>query len=384
MPNRKALIVGIDRYVVGRNNLNSCVKDATTFEALLRKSYNFEVRTLHDEEATLASIRQNLDWLFQNAQGDDRLVLYYSAHGYQFREGENLEECLITHDSQFFRDDELASRTKGLPGDVLTCVFDTCHSGGQWKVLVVGGEAEVALTKAWRPTEEQYEEVRAAIENQQVKNFKFFGVPPTNDPAVLNKGFALDGGAADKALGDEQGQLEMRGLLLAACLEDERAVAGTQRTDGLSAYTFFLTKALQELGPETSTAQLQNKTRELLKNQGFAQTPFLKEPATSPGLASRSFLTLQQPKEPTKPIAATPSALSDDIAAAIRDALSQVLKEPQMTTMTQPAPAPVQQEQQKFLEILIPAGIAIASELLKQYQPGVLPMAPPTQPTQQE
>jgi hypothetical protein len=348
MASRKALVVGIDKYTDPRNNLNSCVNDATRAAALFRDSYGFEVRNLHDEQATLAKLRENLDWLFQNATGDDCLVLYYSAHGFQFPEGGNLEECLITHDVQFFRDNELASRTQGLPSGILTCIFDTCHSGGQFKALFLPDDStvELVMTKAWQPTAEQSEQLKEAAGT--VKTFKFFGAAPTSDPEVAAKGFALDGDEPTKA-GDELGQLEMKGLLLAACLEDETALAGSAKTDGLSAYTFFLLKALQEVGLQSSADRLHSRATDLLKVQGFRQTPFLKVPVSSPNMASQTFLTLQAAK------AATPAdGLVDALTEAIREALSNLGKEFKMTTTSVGAAPTLDQDTEKFLSFLGP------------------------------
>jgi len=290
---RKALLAAIDHYPNPANNLPSCLNDAKAFERTLRASYGFSdpnIRTLLDEQATLANVEAALDWLFAGAGPDDRLVFYFSGHGFQVRRGENLDEVLCVHD-KFLFDDALSQRTQALPPGVFTLVSDSCHSGGMYKILVGfdGVDSiQVAQTKVLRvppPAEEE----KAFVSPADVRSLRYrpFGARAGSLAAIakrfdmpLPKGF------------DEGGQTAMNGLLLSACLENETASASTPKTDGKSAFTFALLQQLDALGFNVSNRRLVEGVTASLRQLGFRQTPVMMEPQAPPGLGDRSFLSL--------------------------------------------------------------------------------------------
>jgi hypothetical protein len=99
MASKRALLVAINDYGSQQNNLPSCLEDATRFRSLLSERYGFtDFHELYDGEATVANVEAGLGWLFENVAEDDRLVFYYSGHGFQQPKGENLEECLVHGD----------------------------------------------------------------------------------------------------------------------------------------------------------------------------------------------------------------------------------------------------------------------------------------------
>ena len=148
MPKRKALLVALDQYPNPANNLPSCVNDAIAFQQAIQSTYGFnDIRRLDNSEATLGNVESGLDWLFNGAAADDRLVFFFSGHGYQVQRGQNLDEVLCLYD-QFLFDDVLSAKTQSLPPGVFTLVSDSCHSGGMYKVMSVDGATiEVAQTK---------------------------------------------------------------------------------------------------------------------------------------------------------------------------------------------------------------------------------------------
>ncbi|WP_043838492.1 caspase family protein [Muricoccus aerilatus] len=289
----KALIAAIDHYPNPRNNLPSCLADAAAFERTLRGAFGFtETPMLLDHMATLSNVRSGLNWLFSGAGPNDRLVFYFSGHGYQARNGQDLDEVLCLYD-QFLFDNELSERTRSLPPGVFTMISDSCHSGGLYKVMF-GDEMEdlshLAQTKVLRvPPLEQ--EDKAFVHPVDVRSLRYrpFGALPRS-PAALSKRFGLP---MPKGY-DEGGQLAMNGLLLSACLEDETASASTPKTNGLSAFTYALLQQLGTLGPRVSNQRLMEATTATLKQLGFRQTPVLMEPTAPPGIAGRSFLLLEE------------------------------------------------------------------------------------------
>lgn len=303
----KALLAAIDHYPDPRNNLPSCLADATAFERVLRNTYGFtEIGVLRDDLATLANVESGLNWLFSGADLNDRLVFFFSGHGYQVRRGQNLDEVLCLYD-EFLFDDILSQRTQSLPPGTFTMVSDSCHSGGMYKVMFAPGgddSVEIAQTKVLRVPPEKQED-KAFVHPADIRTLRYrpFGAPRMSLPAIAKRfGMPLPKGF------DEGGQLAMNGLLLSACLEDETASASTARTNGLSAFTFALLQQLTALGPQTSNRRLIEETTTLLKSLGFRQTPVLMEPAAPAGLGDRSFLTL----EPTEAKSSADSSSSDE------------------------------------------------------------------------
>ena len=152
MATNRALLVAINNYGSQQNNLPSCLEDAARFRSLLEERYGFDQFTeLYDGDATVANVEQGLTWLFEDVAPDDRLVFFYSGHGYQQPNGENLEECLVLSNMEFLFDDRLSELSQTAPPGVLTVVFNSCFSGGMEKQVGADGRIEIARTKAWVP-----------------------------------------------------------------------------------------------------------------------------------------------------------------------------------------------------------------------------------------
>jgi uncharacterized caspase-like protein len=128
----KALVVGINDYDSPQSNLPSCLADAKAFTKILVEEYNFkpgDIRSLYDTDATRARVEQELDWLFDDAEEEDRLVFYCSGHGYTTYVNGDMEEYLVLRDG-LWQDDKLSKMTQNLPEGVLTVILDSCFAGG--------------------------------------------------------------------------------------------------------------------------------------------------------------------------------------------------------------------------------------------------------------
>lgn len=291
---RRLLTIGIDEYKSPRNNLNSCVNDAKTVEALLHDQYGFtDIRRMYNADASLDNVRSHLDWLVSGCTPEDRLVYYHSSHGARIPVGPIVEEVLVMHDEQFLFDNELSERTQGLPPGVLTCWFDTCHSGGMDKlVMFTDGQLELVRGKVWIPDEP----LSMTLANRTDIQVKLFAAPVTNEAASLEKGFAPGAGDGERSLAksvdDEQGQVEMNGLLVSAALAEETALAATSRTSGLSVFTFYMIEALKRLGRERSAVELRAEADRQIKAVGYRQTPVVKAPSRTPDLGGQIFIAM--------------------------------------------------------------------------------------------
>ncbi|WP_437913756.1 caspase family protein [Sorangium sp. So ce302] len=298
MASKRALLTAINNYGSEDNNLPSCLEDAAKFRSLLSERYGFsEFKELYDGDATVANVEEGLAWLFENVGPDDRLVFFYSGHGFQQPRGENLEECLVLGDMQFLFDNRLSELSQTAPPGVLTVVLDSCFSGGMQKQVAMGGRVELVRSKAWSPPPDVQQEQKSLIGRPLVPR-PFGSVQIASDAGVKRLVLGREAIAAGKAAapgeggGDETDQLTFNGLLLSACSENETAAASTSATEGLSAFSSALQQVLGAAGDEPSIAEVHEGVRAKLQEMGFRQTPLLKVPAEPAGLAESSFLTL--------------------------------------------------------------------------------------------
>jgi hypothetical protein len=178
---------------------------------------------------------------------------------------------------------------------VLTVVLDSCFSGGMRKPIALGDGVEIARTKLWVPPPDM-SAAKSLTGGPLVP--RPFGSSPITDPAAVKRlvlgaqaGPDVKAGGSQAAGEDESGQLQLNGLLLSACSENETASAATSATEGMSAFTYALMRALPASG-EISVTQLYEAAGAQLAEAGFQQTPLLKVPASPAELASSSFVTL--------------------------------------------------------------------------------------------
>jgi hypothetical protein len=312
MPQKRALVVAVNDYGgTGSNNLPSCINDANAFvEEVLKRMYQFnagDIRALHDADATINNVETELDRLTKDATPDDRLVFYFSGHGFTQLVDNVMEEFLVLRESAgpaLYGDNQFVAKVKDLPTGVFTAVLDMCFSGGAFKNLTLDAfgtvKFEPTLVKAlpYPPEKDQQKEKSFAIDAGPVA-YKRFGCVKTERPSVLAKVFTPEAAlalGAPKALAlsdiTEAPQPEMSGVLISACLETETASASNSLTRGLSAFTFGMLEALKSPSTPRSATGVFNVTAAQLQSLGFRQTPMLLERAVPGNLAQRGFITL--------------------------------------------------------------------------------------------
>lgn len=358
---KKALLVAINDYGHPANNLPSCVADAQAMADLFETRFGInDTKQLFDKEATLEAVEEGLDWLFQDATKDDRLIFYFSGHGYQAPKGTTLDEVLVLRENKFLPDDRLSSLSQGVPEGTLTVILDSCFSGGLDKVpIFFDDRVELAIPKRWTPTDPDM--LTAEVKSfKRVKNYRPFGCEPIN--GIKRKSFKLSskGLSVNPASPDEVAQPRLNGLLLSACLETETASASTSKTDGLSAFTYGIITSLKDLPGNCSNISLMEAAASQLSTLSFRQTPVLKEPPAPPNIAKRSFITFDEAA--SKPGAASHVASPAEIIESI---FRLFLKQGEGEKMTG---TPIYgSSQDKGLLDLLPVLINVLS---KDYQPG--------------
>ena len=151
MQNRRALIIGIDKYpnLSEQAQLAGCVSDARQVARLLEERFGFpasQMTMLLDEQATRDGILAAMDALAKQVKENDAVVIHYSGHGSQrpaltqdISRASLMEETLVAHDSghddphpnqdisSLELRDWIAGMTKVTPN--VTLILDCCHSG---------------------------------------------------------------------------------------------------------------------------------------------------------------------------------------------------------------------------------------------------------------
>lgn len=358
MPRIEALIVGINDYGDPRNNLNSCVADAAAMEGILREVYGFQrVTTLLDGDATIAGVDAALTALLAGATPEDRLVFFYSGHGYQVQKGESREEVLALRDG-FYEDERLIAKTQALPPGVLTVILDSGFSGRVDKILIPGPDGfDVALSKVWRPDEETVRRESEELLKATRVVFKGFGRAPAVMPAAVAHAFMMEapffplpGGilrgpqppsaalpditvkpapaqpsdkdaaasgekkrragmpaqppveaAARATPPSEEGQVQINALLITAGSASETVSAKTYRTEGLSPFTYGLREVLKGGAWHAAPRAILPLVTWALRSIGVRQTPLLIEPLAPRESGALLSLFLNRPAQATWP-----------------------------------------------------------------------------------
>ncbi|HEX3127002.1 MAG TPA: caspase family protein [Thermoanaerobaculia bacterium] len=151
MQNRRALIIGIDKYpnLSKEAQLEGCVRDAREVAKLLETRFGFppgQINLLLDEQATRDGILKALEKLAETVGENDAVVIHYSGHGSQ-REALTedpgrasfQEETIVAQDSghedpypnqdiySYELRERIAKLTTVTPN--VTVILDCCHSG---------------------------------------------------------------------------------------------------------------------------------------------------------------------------------------------------------------------------------------------------------------
>lgn len=291
---KKALVVGINNYGFP-NDLPSATRDADAFANVLETVYRFEqIRALKDGEATRDAVDRGLEWLFQGASTNDRLVFYFSGHGSRFEKGGIVEEALVLQDGRLMENRELADRMEVVPAGVVSVVLDCCFSGGFEELLLhPSGQVELTRLKRWILTESD----RGRYDRPAAPGLKavspFGHLKPASLEAMLSHVRGLSPLEPSPARLVTMPEPHTKTVLVLPCLADETSPASTSQTGGLSAFTFCLVNAIRRLGPNRSAIEILQATGHELRRLGLRQTPLITEPPQPEHLGLRAFLTFQ-------------------------------------------------------------------------------------------
>jgi hypothetical protein len=145
---KKALLIGINRYMVPGADLRGCVNDVVNMRSVLTNYYGFvdsDIAQLTDFDATKKAMQAGIQKLLKGAKKGDVLMLHYSGHGSNVPdkngdEADHRDEILCPTDLNWYEpllDDWLRATFDPVPEGVnLTVVMDCCHSGSNTRQIV--------------------------------------------------------------------------------------------------------------------------------------------------------------------------------------------------------------------------------------------------------
>jgi len=273
--NRRAFLVGLNRYPDPRNNLKGCVNDVLLMAKTLREQYAFsgpsDIKLLTDERATTAGIRKGLEWLVGEASAGDSLVFHYSGHGSQVRDvdgdelSDNLDEIICPYDldwDQPFTDDDLADICGRVPrGTLLTVILDCCHSGTGLREFL---RPDLPIRYKFLPAPvEVRHRSELRIENRGVDRSVTMTGPDRKFP-VRRFGISLT---------------KTNAVLIAGCRSDQTSADAWIDGDYHGALTYYLWRSLREGNWKTTYRKLIETTGASLSDHNYDQVPQLEGPA---------------------------------------------------------------------------------------------------------
>lgn len=202
----KALIVGVGKYQLPRANLTGIDLDVG-MASDMAQYLGIAPQNIHvvmDENATLANVKAQMQWLAQGVGPKDRVFFYFSGHGTQVPDQNNdetdgLDEAMVLHDidgksySGLYVDDDFGAALKKIPSQNVIVMVDACHSG--------------TGTKDWSSTGNSFN-----VNDGQVKFINLFNTKPRkrNEP---------DYGVSEKSTGEDNY------LAIAAAQDNQQSIA---------------------------------------------------------------------------------------------------------------------------------------------------------------
>ncbi|OFY62460.1 MAG: hypothetical protein A2V64_11515 [Bacteroidetes bacterium RBG_13_43_22] len=132
--NYYALIIGIDNYSEQWSPLKNAVSDAKAINQILRSRYKFDnIKELYNEQATRLNIIKELEWLVENVQPTDNLLIYYSGHG-EFNQALNKGywvpvDAKAASTSYYISNSDIQTFLGGIKSKHTLLISDACFSG---------------------------------------------------------------------------------------------------------------------------------------------------------------------------------------------------------------------------------------------------------------
>ena len=253
----RALLIGVGRYAHFDDRLRgvSLDLDMMTEMAQLMGFQKTAIKILEHENATTTNVYQTFDnWLINEIEPEDRVLIYFSGHGSQVPDENNdeqdhFDEVLLLYDTTLtvtdgrqsltgvLHDDRFSRMLAQIKSKNILVILDACHSGTATRGL--------QLTPRTIP-----------VNDAQVKFFYYS--PMLAAAGGSGKFDVMEPGTAPDAAG--------RYVAITACREDEKTVATSQG----SIFTLGLRQALRSAamaGKSITPEELQRQTTRYIQEQ---------------------------------------------------------------------------------------------------------------------
>ena len=146
---RRALLIGINKYVIPGADLRGCVNDVLDLTGVLTEFGGFrkaDITTLVDKAATKRAMMAGIKALLKASKKGDVALLHYSGHGSHVPddeahrdEADGRDEILCPTNMNWddpMRDDWLRTTIDSVRDGVqLTIIMDCCHSGSNTRAI---------------------------------------------------------------------------------------------------------------------------------------------------------------------------------------------------------------------------------------------------------
>lgn len=253
----RALLIGVGRYAHFDDRLRgvSLDLDMMTEMAQLMGFQKTAIKILEHENATTTNVYQTFDnWLINEIEPEDRVLIYFSGHGSQVPDENNdeqdhFDEVLLLYDTTLtvtdgrqslngvLHDDRFNRMLAQIKSRNILVILDACHSGSATRSL--------RLTPRTIP-----------VNDAQVKFFYYS--PMLAAAGGSGKFDVMEPGTAPDVPG--------RYVAIAACREDEKTLATSQG----SIFTLGLRQALRSAamaGKSITPEELQRQTTRYIQEQ---------------------------------------------------------------------------------------------------------------------
>ena len=263
---RRALLIGINKYMIPGADLRGCVNDVQNMSQALVTWFGFkkpDITLLVDQAATKKAMEAGITKLIRDARKGDTIVLHYSGHGSNVPdddgdEADERDEILCPTDLDWkdtLRDDWLRKRFDTLKAGVnLTVIMDCCHSGTNTR----------AITPPDAPIKERY-------------------LPSPWDLVAAESGRRLRGkvtGRLRKSTGTSRSPkdivvADLPELLITGCRDTQTSADAFIDGAYTGALTYSLVDAMKKASGKLTCRELHAKASAVLKARQFDQVPQL-------------------------------------------------------------------------------------------------------------
>jgi metacaspase-1 len=260
---RRALLIGINRYLIPGADLRGCVNDVNNIRASLMKYFAFrgsDIKVVTDLAATKKAMQSAISALVKSGRKGDVLYLHYSGHGSNVPdkngdEADHRDEILCPSDLDWkdpLTDDWLRTAFNKLKARVnLTVVMDCCHSGTNTRAILPP-DTPVIPRYLPNPWDLMAEESRRALRG-----------------TVHGARSGASRGRKDII------EADIGEILITGCRSTQTSADASIGGSYNGALTYSLVAALQAAGGKLTNRELHAATLQRLRSGDFDQVPQL-------------------------------------------------------------------------------------------------------------